>query len=224
MPGRPCAPKSAEPATPRALFAFGAQSMQDFSSIERLAGSSHRGCRASVSSHWVTSGNDAGSSAGRVHDEGPAVMTINDHDGTTADIADEPTSAIPRPVLGDRDSSLGPQKQSSMAAVEFVPPGAATLVISRGPNSGHKLLLDQPVTTVGRHPRSGVFLDDITVSRRHAELRWVNGEVRVVDVGSLNGSYVNGEAVESTVLVHGDELQFGKFRLTFVAASASEHL
>jgi pSer/pThr/pTyr-binding forkhead associated (FHA) protein len=157
-----------------------------------------------------------------VHDEGPEVMTINDHDGTTVDIADEPTSAIPRPVLGDRDSSLGPQKQSSMAAVEFVPPGAATLVISRGPNSGHKFLLDQPVMTVGRHRRSAVFLDDITVSRRHAELQWTNGEVRVVDVGSLNGSYVNGQAVESTVLVHGDELQFGKFRLTFVAASASE--
>jgi pSer/pThr/pTyr-binding forkhead associated (FHA) protein len=154
--------------------------------------------------------------------KGPEVMTINHHDGTTVDIADEPTSAIPRPVLGDRHSSLGPQKQSSMAAVEFVPPGAATLLISRGPNSGLKFLLDQPVTTVGRHPRSGVFLDDITVSRRHAELRWANGEVRVVDVGSLNGSYVNGQAVESTILVPGDELQFGKFRLTFVAASASE--
>jgi pSer/pThr/pTyr-binding forkhead associated (FHA) protein len=149
-------------------------------------------------------------------------MTINDHDGTTVDIAGEPTRAIPRPVLGDRDSSPGPQSQSSMAGVESVPPGAAALVINRGPNSGRKFLLDQPVTTVGRHARSGVFLDDVTVSRRHAEVRWMNGEVRVVDVGSLNGSYVNGQAVESAVLVDGDELQFGKFRLTFVAASESE--
>jgi pSer/pThr/pTyr-binding forkhead associated (FHA) protein len=149
-------------------------------------------------------------------------MTIDDHDGTTDDIGGEPTRAIPRAMLGDRDSSLGPQSQSSMAGVEFVPPGAAALVINQGPNSGHRFLLDQPVTTVGRLARSDVFLDDVTVSRRHAELRWMNGEVRVIDVGSLNGSYVNGQAVESTVLVDGDELQFGKFRLTFVAASASE--
>ncbi len=147
-------------------------------------------------------------------------MTINENDGTTVNIAGEPTSAIPRPMLGDLDNSLPPQRQSSTAAVELVRPGKAALVINRGPNSGHKFLLDQPVTTVGRLPRSDVFLDDVTVSRRHAELRWANGELRVVDVGSLNGSYVNGQAVESTVLIPGDELQFGKFRLTFVAASA----
>jgi pSer/pThr/pTyr-binding forkhead associated (FHA) protein len=147
-------------------------------------------------------------------------MTINDRDGTIVDIADNQTSALPRSVLGDRDSSPAPQRQSSMAATEFVPPREAMLVISRGPKSGHKFLLDQAVTTVGRHPDSDVLLDDVTVSRRHAELRWTNGELRVVDVGSLNRSYVNGRAVESTVLVHGDELQFGKFRLTFVAVSA----
>ncbi len=146
-------------------------------------------------------------------------MTINDHDGTTVNITGEPTRAIPRPVLGDQDSSLAPQNQRPMAGVEFVPSGAAALVISRGPNSGHIFLLNQPVTTVGRHPRSDVVLDDVRVSRRHAELRWTNGELRVVDVGSLNGSYVNGQAVESTALVPGDELQFGKFRLTFVTAS-----
>lgn len=149
-------------------------------------------------------------------------MTINDHNDTTDDIAGEQTRAIPRPALGTQDGSLGLQRQSSIAAAEFVPPGAATLVINRGPNSGHKFLLDQPVTTVGRHARSGVFLDDVTVSRRHAELRRTRGEVRLVDVGSLNGSYVNGTAVESTVLVDGDQLQFGKFRLTYAAASASE--
>ncbi len=146
-------------------------------------------------------------------------MTINDHDDASVNISGEPTRAFSSPVLGDRDFSHA-QHQSSMAAAEFVPRGAAALVISRGPNSGHRFLLDQPVTTVGRHPRSDVLLDDVRVSRRHAELRWTNDELRVVDVGSLNGSYVNGQRVESTVLVPGDELQFGKFRLTFVAASA----
>ncbi len=76
-------------------------------------------------------------------------------------------------------------------------------------------MLDQPVTSVGRHRRSDIFLDDVTVSRRHAELQWINGEVRVIDLGSLNGTYVNGDAIESAVLVHGDKLQCGKFQLTF---------
>jgi len=149
-------------------------------------------------------------------------MAINDNDPTTIDIAGESTRAVSRPVLGDRDSPVGPQRQSSTTGAKFMSPGAAALVINRGPGSGHRFLLDQPVTTVGRHARSGVFLDDVTVSRRHAELRWANGELRVVDVGSMNGTYVNGQAVESTVLVDGDELQFGKFRLTFVAAYSPE--
>jgi pSer/pThr/pTyr-binding forkhead associated (FHA) protein len=125
-------------------------------------------------------------------------MTIDDHDGTTGNNADTPTRAIARPVLGDQGSSLGPQRPSSMAVVEFVLPRAAALVINQGPDSGRKFLLKQQVTTVGRHHRSDVLLDDVIVSRRHTELRWANGELRVVDVGSLNGSYVNGPAVEST--------------------------
>jgi pSer/pThr/pTyr-binding forkhead associated (FHA) protein len=147
-------------------------------------------------------------------------MAINNNDPTTIDIAGESTSAISRPVLDGRGSRVGPQRLRSMTGAEFMSPGAAALVINRGPGSGHRFLLDQPVTTVGRHARSGVFLDDVTVSRRHAELRWADGELRVVDVGSMNGTYVNGQAVESTVLVDGDELQFGKFRLTFVATSS----
>ena len=77
-------------------------------------------------------------------------------------------------------------------------------------------LLDRPVTSAGRHPGSDVFLDDITVSRRHAEFRWENDELHVVDVGSLSGTFVNREPVESAALVSGDEVQMGKFRLLFV--------
>jgi len=90
------------------------------------------------------------------------------------------------------------------------------LVVKRGPNAGSRFLLDRPVTSAGRHPGSDVFLDDITVSRRHAEFRRENDELHVVDVGSLNGTYVNREPVESAVLVSGDEVQMGKFRLVFV--------
>jgi len=87
------------------------------------------------------------------------------------------------------------------------------------PSLGHdrsRFLLDQPVTSAGRHPGSDIFLDDVTVSRRHAEFRRDNGEFRVVDVGSLNGTYVNRKPVESAVLANGDEIQIGKFRLVFV--------
>ena len=72
------------------------------------------------------------------------------------------------------------------------------------------------VTTIGRHPESDIVLDDITVSRRHSEVRLVDGRYVVSDVGSLNGTYVNQERVDSRVLAQGDELQVGKFHLVFL--------
>jgi pSer/pThr/pTyr-binding forkhead associated (FHA) protein len=90
------------------------------------------------------------------------------------------------------------------------------LVVKRGPNAGARFLLDQATTTAGRQPNSEIFLDDITVSRRHAQFRCLTGEFQVVDVGSLNGTYLNREPVESAVLVNGDEVQIGKFRLVFL--------
>ena len=93
--------------------------------------------------------------------------------------------------------------------------GAALLVVKRGPNAGSRFLLDQETTSAGRHPDSDIFLDDVTVSRRHAEFRSVEGGFTVVDVGSLNGTYVNREPVDASPLAHGDEVQIGKFRLVF---------
>ena len=97
-----------------------------------------------------------------------------------------------------------------------LPPGTALLAVRRGPNAGARFLLDHDVTTSGRHPDSDIFLDDVTVSRRHAEFRLEGGEFQVVDVGSLNGTYVNREPVDSAVLANGDEVQIGKFRLVFL--------
>ena len=93
--------------------------------------------------------------------------------------------------------------------------GQALLVVKRGPNAGSKFLIDKDVTTAGRHPESDIFLDDITVSRRHAEFRRKDGRFEVHDMGSLNGSYVNRDRVESTQLANGDDLQIGKFKLIF---------
>jgi len=100
-------------------------------------------------------------------------------------------------------------------AVESLPFGSALLVVKRGPNAGSRFLLDKDVTTVGRHPESDIFLDDVTVSRRHAEFHRHDDGFSVRDVGSLNGTYLNRERIEESPLAGGDEVQIGKFRLVY---------
>ena len=97
--------------------------------------------------------------------------------------------------------------------------GRGVLIVKRGPNAGSKFFLDTDATMVGRHPESSIFLDDITVSRRHAEIRRAEGNFSLHDVGSLNGTYVNRERVEEAPLRSGDEIQIGKFKLVFLAGS-----
>ncbi|MYR77344.1 zinc-ribbon and FHA domain-containing protein [Streptomyces filamentosus] len=112
--------------------------------------------------------------------------------------------------------SLSPEAQ---AAVDALPAGSALLVVRRGPNSGSRFLLDSDLTTAGRHPQSDIFLDDVTVSRRHVEFRRSpEGSFTVGDVGSLNGTYVNRERIDSVPLSNGDEVQIGKYRLVFYAS------
>lgn len=96
------------------------------------------------------------------------------------------------------------------------PDDLAGFVVKRGPKAGSRYGLDEPVVTIGRHPDSSIFLDDITVSRRHAEVRRVGITYEVADVGSLNGTYVNRQRIEAAALEDGDELQVGKFKLVFL--------
>ena len=90
------------------------------------------------------------------------------------------------------------------------------LVVLKGRKRGSRFALDQETTTAGRHPDSDIFLDDVTVSRRHADFVRVGHEVLVRDVGSLNGTYVNRQRVDEAPLRHGDEIHVGKFRLVFL--------
>ncbi|MEG3631772.1 FHA domain-containing protein [Streptomyces poriticola] len=121
----------------------------------------------------------------------------------------EATGQTPMPTLS-------PEAQ---AAVEALPFGSALLVVRRGPNSGSRFLLDGELTTAGRHPQSDIFLDDVTVSRRHVEFRRSpDGTFTVADVGSLNGTYVNRERIDQVALSNGDEVQIGKYRLVFYAS------
>jgi pSer/pThr/pTyr-binding forkhead associated (FHA) protein len=101
-------------------------------------------------------------------------------------------------------------------AIDALPDGSALLVVQRGPNTGARFLLDSDTTTAGRRPDSDIFLDDVTVSRRHAEfLRRPGGVFAVRDVGSLNGTYVQRDRIDEVVLRDGDEVQIGKYRLVF---------
>jgi len=109
-----------------------------------------------------------------------------------------------------------PGGESEPHAFEALPSGSALLVVKRGPNAGSRFLLDADVTTAGRHPESDIFLDDVTVSRRHAEFVRESGGFLVRDVGSLNGTYLNRERIEAAGLAGGDEVQIGKYRLVFL--------
>ncbi|MFT4187932.1 MAG: FHA domain-containing protein [Aeromicrobium sp.] len=108
-----------------------------------------------------------------------------------------------------------------LSAVEKLPSGSAMLLVQRGPGAGARFLLDTDSVTVGRHPASDIFLDDISVSRRHATLTRAGESYVVSDKASLNGTYVNRDRIERDVpLSGGDEVQFGKFRLLYFDSAA----
>jgi hypothetical protein len=109
--------------------------------------------------------------------------------------------------------------ESLSVALGEVPHGSGVLVVTRGPNVGARYVLGDEVTQAGRHPDSDIFLDDITVSRRHAEFTPdVEGTFAIADVGSLNGTYVNRERIDKAALSPHDEVQIGKFKLVYLVA------
>lgn len=120
-------------------------------------------------------------------------------------VVDEPTPDGLRPV--------------DEAAVHALPQGSALLIVQRGPNAGSRFLLDHDETVAGRHVDSDIFLDDISVSRRHVQFRRTPEGVRVKDLGSLNGTYVNRQLVDEALLAPEDEVQIGKFRLVYYASA-----
>jgi pSer/pThr/pTyr-binding forkhead associated (FHA) protein len=118
--------------------------------------------------------------------------------------------------LAALDGDVTPEEHEAIGAL---PSGSALLVVRRGPNVGARFLLDADLTTVGRHPEADIFLDDVTVSRRHAEFLRSGTQFDVKDLGSLNGTYLDSTRISGTVGLHdGAEVQVGKFRLTFYAS------
>lgn len=117
--------------------------------------------------------------------------------------------------LAPDETGLNPEERS---AIEALPSASALLIVQRGPNEGARFLLDQDVTTVGRHPNADIFLDDVTVSRRHAEFRRNGNKFMIHDLASLNGTYFDGVRIDSALLDDGAEVQIGKYKFTFFAS------
>jgi pSer/pThr/pTyr-binding forkhead associated (FHA) protein len=142
-----------------------------------------------------------------------------------ADSQDQPgaseTTSIHLPPIRLEPAIEPHLSREERAAVEALPAGSALLIAHAGPNRGARFLLDSDVTTAGRHPNADVFLDDVTVSRRHVQFRRVPGGFEIFDAGSLNGTYVNGDRVDSVRLRSGNEVQIGKFRLTYYYSPAT---
>ena len=127
----------------------------------------------------------------------------------------ESTATITFGVPDQRESSDRQLSPVDAAAVDALPGGHALLVVQRGPGAGSRFLLDEDQVNAGRHPDSQIFLDDVTVSRRHAEFHRNGEEFTVSDAGSLNGTYVNRDRIDRVQLKDGDEVQIGKYRLVF---------
>jgi pSer/pThr/pTyr-binding forkhead associated (FHA) protein len=142
-------------------------------------------------------------------------MNGTDDDQNLTEAVGETTADYGAHFLDEVEDGSTATREADTA--EGLPSGSALLVVKRGPNAGSRFLLDRPVTSAGRHPDSDILLDDVTVSRRHAEFRLdQDGNWTIADVGSLNGTYVNRQPVESTVLASNDQVQIGKFRLVFL--------
>lgn len=148
---------------------------------------------------------------------------MSGHDYDPQDVNTQ--TSVSMPVVGEtveapiRTQGLTADDQAAIAAL---PATSALLIMHRGPNAGARFLLDEEQVTVGRHPRADIFLDDVTVSRKHAIFKQQGDSFVVTDSGSLNGTYINRTRIDQWVLRTGDEVQIGKYRMTFHASPALE--
>jgi len=132
--------------------------------------------------------------------------------------------------LGEEDTTVSLEllenrrelEQELGHVLDQLPEGLGMLVVRRGPNAGSTFVLEADTTNVGRHPESDIFLDDVTVSRHHAVIQRVADRYEIRDLGSLNGTYVDHERIDTTVLTDMNEVRVGRFVLTFVVGSAED--
>jgi len=130
------------------------------------------------------------------------------------------TSAFSAPLLDASAAAHAELTAEESEAIAALPSGSALLLVRRGPGQGSRFLLDTDVSVAGRHPNSEIFLDDVTVSRRHSEFRRIVSGFEMRDLGSLNGTFVGGERHDVVALHDGEVILVGKFHLTFFESPA----
>jgi pSer/pThr/pTyr-binding forkhead associated (FHA) protein len=150
-------------------------------------------------------------------------MTESENSGQQDPARVDPAQVDPTLIYGEEFGAQLAAMESGVSteeteAISALPSGSALLIVRRGPNAGARFLLDADVTTAGRHPDADIFLDDVTVSRRHSEFLRSGTTFQIKDLGSLNGTYLDGERIDTSPLTDGSEVQVGKFRLTFYAS------
>jgi len=116
----------------------------------------------------------------------------------------------------DSSDALEQLTDDERSLISQLNPESAMLIIHRGPNRGERFLLNSPETSIGRSGENDILLDDVTVSRKHANIRRASERFELIDLGSLNGTYVNNNSIARATLNTGDEIQFGKFHMLFV--------
>lgn len=123
--------------------------------------------------------------------------------------------ALPSMNKASEPSVIYTLSEDEKNAVRALPSGSALLIAHSGPNKGARFLLDTDESIAGRHPNAEIFLDDVTVSRRHAKFTRKGETFLLSDIGSLNGTYINGDRIDEIQLNSGVQVQIGKFRLNF---------
>ncbi|ALG28635.1 MULTISPECIES: FHA domain-containing protein [Glutamicibacter] len=123
--------------------------------------------------------------------------------------------ALPSMNKASEPSVIYTLSEDEKNAVRALPSGSALLIAHSGPNKGARFLLDTDESIAGRHPNADIFLDDVTVSRRHAKFTRNGESFLLSDIGSLNGTYINGDRIDEIQLSSGVQVQIGKFRLNF---------
>ena len=146
------------------------------------------------------------------HPKSNSELTSTLHLGVRSVVDGSPESAL-NALL----SSANEPDRAALTAILDGPADRAMVVIHRGPAKGARFLLDQSVTSIGRAVDSPIFLDDVTVSRKHAVIENKGGHFTISDLGSLNGTYLNNNSVSTAALTSGDEIQIGKFHMLFVS-------
>ena len=161
---------------------------------------------------WISGGlnrHDAGSQQAR---KGCEVSGNTEWNDGNLDHTSKLSAISPSDPLEDAEPGLSSQDRR---AIENLPPRSALLIVRKGPNLGARFLLDSETTVAGRHPKSEIFLDDVTVSRKHAAFVRDGDGFLVRDLGSLNGTYVGKDRVDEARLHAGQDVQIGKYRLTY---------